>query len=77
MTLWDPVLHLVGQPSGPARSAVHFVLSEQFIEISVNYSNRKTSFPLYHSLSLTSGLSFIIRNFPCSFEFTKGPCPPI
>ena len=27
-------------------------------------------------MTLTPGFSFIIRNFPGSFELTKGPCPP-
>lgn len=48
MTLWDPVLHLVGQSPGPAVSALHFVLSGKFIEICVNDSNRKASFLLYY-----------------------------
>lgn len=27
-------------------------------------------------MTLTPGFSFIIRNFPGSFELTKSPCPP-
>lgn len=47
MTLWGPRSHLLGQSPGPDGPAVHFVVSEKFIEICINDSNRTASFPLY------------------------------
>lgn len=37
-----------GHSPGLAGSVVYFILSEEFIEISVKDSSRKASFPLYH-----------------------------